>query len=277
MAKAQAKSEQSASKEATPEPVEVPSIPARGSGPFGGYPVPAGATHFRIHPVNGKGQMTEALTLDKDAEGDPVTKAAVEFLGSSSLWDLVEPGTIYRCFFIRAHGDKVLARVGQGIQWTPKRGERSARLAEPSEEEAKIEAQATSGEGSMFAMLMGFQRLARMEAKAEIRAIRETAEAQRRADREFMREMTHIAIGARREERRDEAAAQTRALNASATAARAAAREAAQEVLDEDQDDDAEAEEEKAGDALVQAVSGLKDVVAPMVKEVMTSMSRGKA
>ena len=263
---------------AAPAAPVPPAIPCVGPGPLGGHPVPSGATHFRIHSCDGTGRLGVALVLGHDDEGGPITRAPVALMGDARWWDVWPPGGGFvRLVFARVHGDQVLARMGSGPLWVPKN--RREGTAAPSAEAAPAAPQnpvLASPDGSLFTVLLQLQAMADSRAKLEIAAVREASQQQRQADRDFMRSMSELMVGARREERRDvERSTRRQALDI-ADAARAAVAEA-HELDREDRAED-EPEEQKIAeqaDLIGRALSGLGDSVKPILSELARRAANG--
>ena len=134
----------------------------------------------------------------------------------------------------------------------------------------------TSPDGSLFQVLLQLQSMADSRAKLEIAAVREASQQQRQADRDFMRSMSELMVGARREERRDAERSTRRAALDIADAARAAVAEA-HELEREDRAED-EPEEQKIAeqaDLIGRALSGLGDSVKPILSELARRAANG--
>jgi len=260
-------------------PPVAPPIPCVGPGPLGGHPIPSGATHFRIHSCDGTGKLGVALVLGHDDEGGPITRAPVALMGDPRWWDVWPAnGGFVRLVFARVHGDQVLARMGSGPLWVPKnrREGTAAPSSSSSTEPAPSNPVMTSPDGSLFQVLLQLQSMADSRAKLEIAAVREQSHQQRQADRDFMRSMSELMVGARREERRDAERSTRRAALDIADAARAAVAEA-HELEREDRADD-EPEEQKIAeqaDLIGRALSGLGDSVKPILSELARRAANG--
>lgn len=248
-----------------------PALPAQGRGPLAGYPVPAGATHWRLHGVGDDGRIRDALPLGDTGDG-PITRAPVALLGDAALWDAVAPGARVRVVFSRYHGDILKTRIGQGPIWVvPPRGETAdTRAPTPAPEPAPP----ASGDHTLFLVLRQLQKEASADADAraarELGALRELYSTQAEMTRSYFAQMTSMFLAERRDERdsaareRRETAKRDRALlEQTAAATRQVVREELDAARDDDEDDAA-----PIGDPIEQALTGLTETVRPIAAEL---------
>ena len=261
----------------TPEP---PSIPCKGNGPMAGYPVPSGATHWRLHTCDGQGRIEKAITLETNADNEPVTRAPVSTLGDARWWDVMpKAGGFVRLTFVRMHGDSIIApRFGQGPMWTPqarREGVVSPGATTPAEPAAAAPpiVAASGGGTDLFVALMKLQDIADAKAEKRITETRLMYEHQGALTRDFMSGMVQMVTGVRREERTSEERQAARRDKVSAKAiadAVAAGIEAAREDDDDDDDDDNDDKKkvQDTADMIFQTVSGLGDLAKPLLVEL---------
>ena len=139
-----------------PAPEDVEPIPATGPGPLGGYPVPPGATHWRLHGCDSNARITQAITLDHDDDGEPITRASIGLIGDARWWDVLPASGVVRVVFLRMHGDRVIKNLGQGPVWTPpRRGEGTVKgQVAAAPEAAKPEDVVINSEGGGLFMML---------------------------------------------------------------------------------------------------------------------------
>ena len=264
-------------------------LPAPGIGPLAGYPVPAGATHWRVHEIGADGRIREALSLSLDSDGQPVTRYPITSLGDAAWWDGLKTGQQVRVVFTRYHGDQLKARLGQGpVLMIPSGGERVAPPAPPAPPPPPPGA-GTPG-GDLFLVLRTLQReereLAEAAAQRHLNALEKMLLAQSQAQQQFYDSMTRMFLGERSEQRRNAAEEReaARREEAAERAARAKEREAERQhqarmvdgmrsvVREElkalEADEEEETAEEQAGDAIANAVTAIGDAAKPLISEL---------
>jgi len=270
-------------KENTDETTQSPTataLPARGTGPLGGYPVAAGATHCRVHGVGEDGRIKEALTVGQSEDG-PVTRIPVNLLGDAALWDAINPGTRVRVVFTRYHGDQLKTKFGQGPIWVvPPRGE-TVDERRPTREEPPPMPAPDGGGHTLFLVLRQLEKeatnMAEARAQREIQALRELYATQAQMQRDYFAQMTSMFLGERKDERQSEARRRAeearrdeRIATAVSTATRTAIAEAQTKEEAEDEDDD-----DPEVDAVEAALTGLSETIKPIAAELGKRMAKG--
>lgn len=252
-------------------------LPAPGIGPLAKYPVPAGATHWRVHEIGTDGRIRDAMSLVNDDQGQPVTRYPIATVGDAGWWDSFRTGQQVRLVFTRYHGDQLKARLGQGPIWTvPSGGERVD--ARPPAAPA-----APSQDGSLFIILRQMHNEA--HAQAQLAADRHTAAlqamllSQAENQRAFYQSMTQMFVGERgaeraglAKERQAERAAELARVEALRTVVRDELAAASAAAADDDED-----ETPDAGDAIATALSGLGDTLKPLTTELGKRAARAAA
>lgn len=281
----QTPSKQQANAEPT-KPAEVPTIPAKGNGPFAGYPIRVGATHFRVHEVDENGRLKgKALALETNDDG-PVTRMPIARVGDAAWWDVLPPSGVIRLTFAAYDGDAVVARLGQGPIFTPRRRSEGtgATKAAPAagDEEDEVFDDVASGRSSGAQL---FKAMLFLDAKAERRARADAQERllhierlyQREAEnsRAFFNSMAGLFVNSRREERADENAREERKARKYHEEMQAKLDELRDELEELNDDDDDEDEEKgKRIDVLNGTITKLFEMIEPLAKEAGARMAK---